>query len=157
MLGNLTDSPAGTNLPPTLDHLSPVVGRGGLIGSHLLSLSFNWPENLSLRSRWLSPCLAALSLVGRLSGHHTSLSHPIFSALLLPSYLLPSLFLPLLPSFLLSRHCLGAMVSGIACPFSTYLINNRHPSYRCHLLCGAPLGRHRYTPDLLTKLGPFHR
>ena len=63
---------------------------------------------------------------------------------LLPSYLLPSLFLPLLPSFLLSRHCLGAMVSGIACPFSTYLINNRHPSYRCHLLCGAPLGRHRY-------------
>lgn len=81
LLGNLTASPAGTNLPPTLDHLSPAVGRGGLIGPHLHSLGSNWSENLSLRSRWLPSSLAALSLAGRLSGHPTSLSHPTTLAL----------------------------------------------------------------------------
>lgn len=89
MLGNLTASQAGTNSPPTLDHLSPGVGRGVAIGPYLLSLTFNWSENLSLRSRWLSPSLAVPSLVGLFSGHPTSPSHPTSQVLRLCSHPLP--------------------------------------------------------------------
>lgn len=76
LLGNPTASQAGTNSPPTLDHLSPAVGRGAAIGPCLRSLTAHWPENLSLRSRWLSPSLAVPPLAGAFSGHPTSPSHP---------------------------------------------------------------------------------